>query len=177
MSAKQKTILRTVRIRKDLDELLQKDAKAKKTSVNGLIAAVMTKYSEWDRFADKFGYVSLPKNLLRDLLDATDDETLLKLAGKFGAEHPNEVIHFWFKRINLETLLGYIRIHSEYCNLGQVEIESDDRGYTIRIHHDYGKKWTEFLERFFDNMWRTYLNVTPHFETTENTITLKFQLP
>ena len=84
----------------------------------------MTKYFEWDRFADNFGYASLPKNLLRDLLDATDNETLLKLAGKFGAQHPNEVIHFRSKGINLETLLGYIRIHSEYCNLGQVEIEN-----------------------------------------------------
>ncbi|MFI5448158.1 MAG: hypothetical protein ACHQ03_00060 [Candidatus Bathyarchaeia archaeon] len=57
MSTRQKTILRTVRIRKELDELLQ-DAKAKRTSVNSLMGAIMTKYSEWDRFADKFGYVS-----------------------------------------------------------------------------------------------------------------------
>jgi len=89
----------------------------------------------------------VPKNLLRDLLDATNDETLPKLAGKFGAEHPNEVIHFWFKRINLETLLGYIRIHSEYCNLGQVEIENDETTQSafIMITVRHGQNiWNDF---------------------------------
>jgi len=77
LSARQETILRTVRIRKDLDDLLQKDAKAKRTSVNGLMAAAMTKYSECDVFADRFGHVSLPKDLFREFLETADDETSL----------------------------------------------------------------------------------------------------
>ena len=177
MASTHKTVLRTVRIPKDLDELLQTDAKAKRTSVNSLIAAIMTKYSEWDRFADKFGYVSIPKNFLRDLLDSSNEEALLGLAERFGAEHPNDVIHFWFKKVSLETLLSYMRIHADYCNLGPVEIENDARNYTISIQHEFGRKWSMFLERFFDKMWRTQLKVTPHFETTDNNVTLRFQLP
>lgn len=137
----------------------------------------MTKYSEWDRFADKLGYASLPKVFFRDLLDATDDETILKLAGRPGVEHASEVIHFCFKKINLETLLSYIFINSEYANLGQFELENDQRNYTISVHYEYREKWSKFLETFFDNMWRTYLKVTPQFEITENGVTLRFQVP
>ena len=175
--SRQKTVLRTVRIAKDLDDLIQKDARAKRISVNSLVAAIFMKYCEWDRFAEKYGYASIPKNFLRDLLDSLDEEKLLAIAEKSGAEHPNEVIHFWFKNTSLETLLSYIRIHADYCNLMEVEIENDTRNYTISLQHNYGRKWSKFLERFFDKMLRTHLKVTPHFETTENNVTLKFELP
>ena len=38
------TTLRTVRLTRDLDNLLQNDAKAKRMSVNSLMTAIITKY-------------------------------------------------------------------------------------------------------------------------------------
>ena len=50
-----RTVLKTIRITQELDNLLQKDAKAKGINVNSYINSIFTKHSEWDRFVEKFG--------------------------------------------------------------------------------------------------------------------------
>jgi hypothetical protein len=44
-----KTVLRTIRLSKELDDLLQKDADSKRISVGTLLAIILTRYSQWDR--------------------------------------------------------------------------------------------------------------------------------
>ena len=68
----------------------------------------MAKYSEWDRFTEKFGHVSITTTLFRALLDLTDENALAALAERHGVEGTKEITSFWFKKINLETLL---RLH------------------------------------------------------------------
>ena len=178
LSSKQKkTVLRTLRISKELDDILEKDAKAHRTSVNGLISSIMAKYAEWDRYTERFGQVSLALPMFRALLDLADENALAKLAERHGVEGAKEITSFWFKKINLETLLRFISIESEYANLLEVEIENEGRDYTISIHHEYGKKWSTYLEHYLDIMIRTYLKAIPQLETTENTVTLRFQAP
>ena len=62
---KKKTILRTIRIDKDLDYALDKDANEHGVSENALISSILAKYVEWDRYAEKFGRVSLPHEALK----------------------------------------------------------------------------------------------------------------
>jgi len=68
--AKKKTVLRTIRIDKDLDDALDKDAEEHNVSENALISSILAKYIEWDRYAEKFGRVSLPNEALRAIIDS-----------------------------------------------------------------------------------------------------------
>lgn len=178
MSTRQKkTVLRTVRISQELDEILEKDAKVHRTSVNALISSIMAKYSEWDRFTEKFAHISIPTTLFRALLDLTDENALATLAERVGVELTNQITVFWFKKTNLETLLHFMSNASEYGKVGEAEIENEGRDYTISVYHEYGKKWSTYLEHYLDKAIRTYLKAIPQFETSENTVTLRFQVP
>jgi biotin-(acetyl-CoA carboxylase) ligase len=53
LAAGKKTLLRIIRITQELEDLLQKDAKLKRISVNALISSIMTKYAEWDRYRER----------------------------------------------------------------------------------------------------------------------------
>ena len=53
-----KTVLRTIRLSKGLDELLQKDAISKRITVGALIFTILTKYSQWDRYTEKFDMIT-----------------------------------------------------------------------------------------------------------------------
>ena len=53
---KKKTILRTIRIDKDLDDALDKDANEHGVSENALISSILAKYVEWDRYAVRVLY-------------------------------------------------------------------------------------------------------------------------
>jgi len=174
---KKKTVLRTVRISEELDAILEKDAKSQRISVNALISSIMAKYAEWDRFTGRFGHISIPTTLFRAFLDLTDENALATVAERFGVELTKQMISFWFKKISIETLLQFASIACEYAKVGEVEIQKEDRDYTITIYHEYGKKWSTFLARYIDKAWRTYGKVIPQFDCTENTVTYRFQAP
>ena len=69
-----KSALRTIRLSKGLDELLQKDANARRISIGALISAILTKYSEWDRYMEKFDMITLRQEAISAILEATEDE-------------------------------------------------------------------------------------------------------
>jgi len=126
---------------------------------------------------EKFRYLSIPAAVFRGLLDLADENALVTVAERLGVELPKEITSFWFKDFNLETYLKYISNAAEYGNVFEAEIENEGRNYTISIHHEYGKKWSTALKHFHDKAIRTYLKTIPHIETTESTVTMRFEVP
>src|SRR5438093_13012120 len=98
-----KTVLRTIRLSKELDELLQNDANSKRISVGAMLSNILTKYSEWDRYADKFAIISLRHQTIRAMLEATDDDAVIIKAREIGDKIPREFIMCWFKRTDLDS--------------------------------------------------------------------------
>jgi len=176
-ASNKKTVLRTIRIPKELDKILQNDAKAHGSTVNALVSSIMKKYAEWDRYTKMFPHLVIPARFFRSLIDLTDENALATLAEQSSVELTNQVLLFWFKKINLENSLKLLSIESEYAGLGEVEIENEGRDYTISVYHEYGKKYSMFFAHFTDVMMRTCLKITPQFEITENTVTYRFQAP
>ena len=93
-----KTVLRTIRLSKGLDELLQKDANSKRITVGALISTILTKYSQWDRYTEKFDMITLRQETIRAILEATEDDALIRKAREIGAKIPKEFLMFWFKK-------------------------------------------------------------------------------
>lgn len=58
-----KTVLKTIRIDKELDDALYKDAQENDINENALISSILVKYIEWDRYAKKFGQSEPDKSL------------------------------------------------------------------------------------------------------------------
>jgi hypothetical protein len=46
---KKTSTARIIRLPKHLDNVLQKDAKEKRVTVNSLVTSIITKYAEWDK--------------------------------------------------------------------------------------------------------------------------------
>ena len=162
------------RISEDLDELLQKDAQNKRMSVNALMTSIFTKYAEWDRYSERFGFVSVGKELFTAILGAADQEQLEKIGDDLGAQLPKQFILFWFKKINVETFLEYISLVSRYGGISKSEVEVQGREYTISALHDLGPKWSIFMQHFFDSGLQTTLGIKAEFDTTKNSVVGKF---
>lgn len=171
---KKKTVLRVSRITEDLDRLLQKDAADKRISVNALAASIFTKYAEWDRYSERFGFVSVGKELFSAILDATDEQRLEKIGDDLGAQLPKQFILFWFKKLNVETFLGYISLVSRYGGLAKCDFEVQGREYTLTALHDLGSKWSIFLKHFFASGLSSTLNIVAEFDTTKNSVVGRF---
>lgn len=66
--------------------MLQKDANSKRINVGALVSTILTKYSQWDRYTEKFDMITFRQETLKSILEATDDEALIRKAREIGAK-------------------------------------------------------------------------------------------
>lgn len=172
-----RSVLRSVRLPAELEEIIAKDAEAKGLSVNALVASILTKYSRWDRYADKFGLVTITRVGLQAMIEALDEESSARVAREAGAHNPKEMTLFWFKKPNLDTFLSYLDIMCRYAGIGEYELEMDGRNCTILFHHGLGLNVSKYHGYFFTEAIREIVGVPVRTEAGRNTLVLKFQKP
>jgi hypothetical protein len=172
-----KTVLRSIRISQENSELLEKDAEKKGLSVNALISTLISKYAEWDRYAERFGYSTITHEGLKDLLESIDDESLAAHARRTGTRIPMEITLFWFKKLNLQTFFSFIALQSKYSGAYDYELQSEGRGHTITFHHELGPKYTIWLQNYFDQAIRNIVGVAPKIELRQTSLIVSFVEP
>ena len=172
-----KTVLRTIRLTKGLDELLQKDANLKRISIGALISTILTKYSQWDRYTEKFDMITFRQETLRAILEATEDDALIKKGREIGAKIPREFLMFWFKKTDLESYLRYLELLCNYGGFARYELEANGGYYVITLLHNIGEKWSLFLKHIMEEGIMTTIGTLPRFEVDKGSLIIKIAIP
>ena len=174
---RKKTVLRTIRITQEVDDVLRESAQDKNLSVNALIAAIMTKYVEWDRYVEKLNFISIASETFKTVLAEIDGEKLEKIAKEYGSKMAKTASMFFFKKADSETFLEVISLFSKYSRLRTNEIETSGRNYTITLHHNLGEKWSTFVRHFMAQAFNNVLGFLPQTDVSENVIIISFSVP
>ncbi len=177
-SSKIRTLIRSIRITKELDNILQKDAKAKRISLNALIGSIMTKYAEMDRYDERYDTITLKQESFSSILQLIEDDKLAEVAGKLGSLIPKQFLFFWFKKADLETFLRYLSLVCRYNGFGEYEVDIDDAGrtYTITLIHNMGEKWSVFLRNWLEQGMKTTAGIIPKIDISKNTLVARFHV-
>ncbi len=174
-SSRKKTVLRTIRITEDYDETLRKDSKSKGLSVNALLSTIMAKYVEWERYSERFGFVSLSRETFKSIIEVTDEKKLEEIARELGSRIPREAMLFWRKKLTIESFLAFLGFVAKYQKLAEYEIEEENVGETvITARHEFGEKWSKWLKAFIDEALRTSFRIQAEFETSKGFVVAKF---
>ena len=173
----EQTTLRTVRIPRELDNALETISKERGLSVNSFVSMLLKKYVEWDKYADRFGYISLTRESLRRILNATDVNKLIESAQDYGSTVPKEFLMFWFKELNIDSVLTALSLRCKYTNIAEYELKVDGKNYIIILHHDLGIRWSEFFGYTLQQEIKIVLQVLARLEISRNSVVLKFHLP
>jgi hypothetical protein len=172
------TTLRTIRLARDLDNLLQKDAKSKGISTNSLLTSMIVKYAEWDRYAEKFGLVSLTRAGSRSILEAIDDNKLSQIGKDLGKTEFKGFLMLWFKKIDVEKVLEGCSLWCKYGGIAEYDLETDGRNFTITLHHEIGEKWSNLIGHLISQGIKTELGLSnAKLDFTNNLIIIKFVVP
>lgn len=171
-----KTVIRSIRITEQLNQLLENDAKTKNLSVNALINTIFSKYSEWDRFAEKLDLMTVQKDFIKTLLALVDEPTVRRIARKFGSHILKDNLLFFFKEVSVDAFLAYVSNQCRYASTAEHDISKTGNHYTITANHGLGEKWSIFLKEFVLQGMK-HIGVEPEVEITERTVVIKFAAP
>lgn len=174
---KSSTVLRTVRLPEAIDEILIQEANERGLSPNALVSMVMTRFAKWDRFADRFHFICVTRELLMGFLDVVEDEKLQHLAEKSGTHTPKEAMVFWFKEVNVESLIRFVDGRCKYAGYGDFEHSEKQGNHTLTIRHELGPRWSAYLKAYFDAALRKTFQIRAEIETTEHAVIMNFRSP
>ncbi len=170
-----KSVVRSIRITKEMDDLIRQDAKGSGVTVNALISSILTKYAEWDRYADRFGFVTVPRDGFRTLLAAVDEKKLIETGFDLRiAKRWREMSLLWFKRVNLDSYLRYLSLQMRYGRLADYEMQTGADGDTISLHHDLGANFSLLLSRGIEQVLESIPNISPQLSVEENALAIHF---
>jgi hypothetical protein len=177
-SARSKTLIRSIRITKELDDILQKDSKAKRISINSLIGTIMTKYAEMDRYNERYDTITLKQESFNSIIQVVEDDKLTQVAKEIGSLIPKQFLLFWFKRSDLEAYLRYLSLVCRYNGFGEYEVDIDEAraNYTITIIHNMGQKWSTFLKNWLEQGMKTTTGIIPKIDISKNTVVARFHV-
>ncbi len=173
-----KTVLRTIRITKELDEAVQKDAKKEGVALNSLLSTALTRHVEFERFAEDYRVISISRELFRTILDSTDDEKLEKATRELVDYLPKDIVAYRSIEPRVEDFVRGIETTFRYGRLAECEIKRrGDSRITISLHHDLGPKWSQTLGRFLSGIARATFNTVPEIDTTKTSVVATLSTP
>lgn len=172
------TVMRSVRISRKLDDVLRQDAESRGISISSLVSEIFTRYSEWDRLANKFGVVTVSRGAFRAMWEITGKEKAVSIGREGGSRAATEVAHFWFKRLDTRTFFRLIELFGKYAKFFEYEVESrNEREYTITVHHDINEAYSVYLKNWFESAIESFVGVTPKSRVSPNSVVVTFTDP
>lgn len=170
-----KTVLRTFRIPEELDKVLKADAKEQGRTRTELLLSLVTRYVGFDRYAAKFGFITLNKRNFKAIIEAIPDEKLSEIA-KSQASGLKEMIQFWFRKSDMESLLGAIDIFSKYLRGFEYTLSRSDKEVAVTMHSDLGMKCTYFASCYWQEAITLTVGINPELEVHNDSITIRIPI-
>jgi hypothetical protein len=175
-SLRKKSVLKTFRIDEYLGNLLEEDARNKKISVNTLVNLILARYAEWDRFTDRYTFITVTREGFNQVIQALDENTLINIGQDLGSRLPKDFVVFWFKKLNIETFLAYQSLFCRYGRTADVETKVEGREYAISFHHELGEKWSKYLRAYLSSAMKTLFGIVPEFDLTKSSVIMTFMV-
>jgi hypothetical protein len=169
-----KSVVRSIRIPKELDELIRQSAEDSGVTMNGLISSILSRYSEWDRYVEQFGFVTLPRDGFRTLIEGLQEEKLVEIADAFGPPAARDISLVWFKEVNLETFLRYLSMQSRDGGFGAFEVDKSAKADTVSLNHNLGARFSLLFSRFLEQTLPAIAKISPRISVETNVLAIHF---
>lgn len=157
-----KTTTVTFRVDANTISTLRTVSEEKQISLNTLVNQILDRYTEWERFGEKVGMISLPKPIVAKLFDKMTKEEVLDLANSVGKSAVKDIAIFMGNEIDINSFLRWFEIRMKVSS-AQLTRTTKDEINTYVVKHDLGMNWSLYhktiLELIFRDFFGRFINV------------------
>lgn len=163
----------TFRIESRKLKTLREHAQENQISLNTLVNQILTGYIEWDMIAVKAGYATLQKNILRELFNAIDEETLKKIAVK-TADASRDILLIMMGEVTLDAYFTLLKNRAKRSGFHIREYEEEGVRKFV-LQHEMGRHWSVFFKAHHEQMIYN-AGYRARVDYTDNTIVITVEL-
>jgi hypothetical protein len=164
---------RTIRLEDDLNQEIERLAKAEGTSVNFIINSALREYTEWTTVSRKFGLAYYPLALANRLIQKLSDSEIEELGRWSARETFIPFTEYQFGELNFKSFLEAERRFSKYS--GRFEFDYIDKGnsYIILLKHGSGRRWSLYYSSLLQTVIKDLLKIDAELEITDEVVVTK----
>jgi hypothetical protein len=173
MKAAKKTETVSYRIRSDLKSALEEEGRRLGINSNALVSQILTRHIDWGRFTGRLNFIPVSKDFLRLIFDSLSREQIEKTARSLGETAAHEEILFLFTRINLVTVLQFLKLWASHFDASDYRYEGGKHVYTVK--HEVNLNYSYFTKEYLSSLLRSSIGTNVTFEAmTPNSVTFAF---
>ena len=173
-----KTTTRAFRIDETVDRQLRQWAEREGVSVSFLANKALRRLVEWDMYADRFGFISMPREALSRMIELLSEDEVRELGRWAGEDVYRAFTTFMFKHLDMETVLQVIpKLTSRYTKAFEYEEKTDGSRTVIVLRHGSGHKYSLFYEEVARALFADLGGRGIRTEPQENAVVLEFSNP
>ncbi len=170
-----KTTTRAFRIDDTVDRQLREWAEREGVTVSFLANKALRRLVEWDMYADRFGFIAMPKEALSRMIELLSEDEVRELGRWAGENVYRAFTTFVFKHLDLEAVLEVIpKLTSRYTKAFEYEEKRDGSRTVIVMRHGRGRKYSLYYEELARGLFVDLGGRGVRTEAQENAVVLEF---
>ena len=171
---KKRTSVMSFRLDEDIVEALRQEAEEEEISLNVLANHVFRRYVEWERDAQKAGFIPITKGLLMVLINEIDDKRIEELVRKVGKVIAKEEILYMESNYDLDSFIKWLEARNRTSGFAQKHIVNG-RTHEFIIQHDLNMKWSLYMKTLFEVILDDVYKKKVDFDLSPATLVFKLE--
>ena len=161
---------RTLRIDEAFNGALESEAEKKGVSVNNLMEHILEDYINHDRWVDRRNGMIIMPSVMKNIIEAIDDNTIINLGTALGSFIPREgLLMRGLDKSEEKAEILILRILGEHDNWFSASYHHHSRAY-FYLRSFMGDKWMLFVEAYLAAFFRESVGVEAEYKRDGETL-------
>jgi hypothetical protein len=171
---KKRTSVMSFRLDEDIVDALRQEADEEEISLNVLANHIFRRYVEWERDAQKAGFIPITRELLMALINEIDDRKIEELVRKTGKDVVKEQILYMESNYDLDSFIKWLESRNRISGFAQKHV-INGKIHEFIIQHDLNMKWSLYMKTLFEIILDDVYKKKVDFELTPATVVFKIE--
>jgi hypothetical protein len=166
----------SIRVSSNVSIELEREVKRQGTTVNALVNRVLERYLAFDRMADYDHSVTIERGFFEKIIEKASSEDLVEIARILGPKIVKRDFAFFNIAPTLDNLVAkYFEPVGAFSDRFDLNISGEAPDLKLVLTHEYGRKWSEFLGEYCDQVIESVLGVKPLIKVEDDLVTIEFR--
>jgi hypothetical protein len=170
-------VIRTIRIKENLNNLIKDETKNKDLRINSFFNRLLEGYMFCYSQIEELPCMVVATEIFKEIIKELPAEKLVEKAKEAGMWIPKHALaNMNFNTITVEEFLNVIKKGvSQYSNWHTFKIHTSKNKYELFFAHQLGKAWSIYLSEYYKTLFKEIFNI--QIQTEINPKSIKIKIP